>query len=99
MAESLFTLARFLHQIRNADVLCPWHEEAHTLACGPRGVKSVLSHHILFQRPKEAYIVEVTPLIPDTCGKRQTLNSLSNKTDAQNCITDCIKFLPLHKNF
>ena len=75
--ESLFILARFLHQIHNAGVLCPWHKEVHILACVPQGVKRVLCHHIPFQSPTEAYIVGVTPLIPDTWGKRETFEIAS----------------------
>lgn len=52
------------------------------MACVPRGVKWVSSLHIPFQRPIEAYIVGVTPLIPDTCEKRETFEAAS----AQNAI-------------
>ena len=76
-AESFFTLARFLHRIRNADVWGPRQEEAHTVACVPRGLRWVSCHRIPFLRPTEAYMPGVTPLTPGTCGKREPFETAS----------------------
>lgn len=47
------------------------------MAYVPQGVKWALSHHIPYQHPIEVYNVGATPLIPDTCEKRETFEIIS----------------------